>query len=91
MKELFEYYLSKEDPLADFIMMELFLSSLGTCMCMWYSLLYVTCEGLQGSGKVDITGEIDPNYGKVRNKLKEFRNAAFPCRHDLSPRSLWQC
>src|SRR5712692_505346 len=88
MKELFEYYLSKEGPLTDFTMMDLFSSSLGTCMCMWYSLLYETCEGLRGSGKVDIAGEIDPNYGKFRGRLKNFRDATFHVQPQLEPEKL---
>ena len=83
MKELFEYYASKEGPLTNFTTMKLFLSSLGTCMCMWYSLLYATCEGLQKSGKVNIDDEIDPNYGKVCDELRKFRNATFHVQTQL--------
>lgn len=88
MKELFEYYLSKEGPLTDFTMMDLFLSSLGTCMCMWYSLLYATCEGLQEKGKVNIAGEIDQNYDKVCCELRRFRNATFHVQPQLEPEKL---
>jgi len=87
MKELFEWYLAEEGPLEDIKMAGLFLSSLGTCMCLWYSLLYATCEGLE-AGKVDIPQEIDMTYPKFREKLHRFRNATFHVQKNLEPHKL---
>jgi hypothetical protein len=82
MKVLFEWYLAAEGPVKSFKVVDLFLSSLGTCMCLWYSLLYVTCEGLE-KGKVDISREIDMGYTEVHHKLKLFRNAVSHVQNHL--------
>jgi hypothetical protein len=87
MKELFELRLTAEGPLENITMANLFLSCLGTCMCLWYSLLYATCEGLEEGG-VDISYEFEMTYPEVRNKLRRFRNATFHVQDDLEPDKL---
>ncbi len=84
MKELFEFYLANEEPQVDIMASDFFLSSIGTCMWLWYALLYATCEGLQ-AGKVNVAEEIDPTYRTWCNKLRLFRNAAFHVQEHLEP------
>jgi hypothetical protein len=88
MKELFECYLRIEGVPQDFEMWELFQSSMGTCLCIWYALLFATCEGVENDGKVSICTSIDPNYAKVREQLRRFRNATFHVHADVEPKKL---
>jgi methionine synthase II (cobalamin-independent) len=56
-------------------------------MCLWYALLYATCEGLE-SGKVDIAHEVVDRYAEVRDELRRFRNAVFHVQANLEPDKL---
>ena len=79
MKELFEYYLkeegvpSKESLLSDQPYM---VSSMFTCMCLWYGVLYVVCDGIEKIGRAEMS-EIAPVFNKARKMLYGFRNAMF--------------
>lgn len=79
-RELFEYYLRKDFPniTEDFTFDEsFFVSSMATCMGLWYGLLYVTCEGIDDSGKVQVSS-IAPEFDqKTSDLLRRFRNAMF--------------
>lgn len=79
MKELFEFYLAKEGlPNAENLRpnQPYLVSSMFTCMCLWYALLYATCEGIEEEGKLDIK-TIAPKYDVARGVLRRFRNAMF--------------
>ena len=79
MKELFEFYLEKEWPIPDEDLKPdspHLISSLFTCMCLWYGLLYATCDGIEAHAKVKVAS-IAPDYDKASAKLRRFRNAMF--------------
>ena len=77
MKELFEFYLKKEglpSPESLAPTQPYLLSSMFTCMSLWYGLLYVTCEGIENAQNVNIC-DIAPAYPKNKASLRRFRNA----------------
>jgi hypothetical protein len=79
MRELFVHYLRLDYPNLsdkDYSHPGFFVSSMVTAMVLWYGLLYATCQGIEDSGKFNIT-QIAPAYPKVRERLRRFRNAAF--------------
>lgn len=83
MKELFEFYLAKEGlPSEDALAPDqpYLLSSMFTCMCLWYGLLFATCDGVE-AGKVSMES-IAPEYGQVKDTLRRFRNAMFHVQPD---------
>ena len=87
-KELFEYYLQKDYPdiSRNFEFDEAFFaSSMVTCMCIWYGLLYVTCDGINSYLKKKVE-DIAPEYIKIRKILYDFRNATF----HVQPK-YWSC
>lgn len=79
MKELFEFYLAEEGlPNPDHIKPDqpYLFSSIFTCMCLWYSLLYATCEGIEQQGQIQLIS-IAPKYDQAQGILRRFRNAMF--------------
>lgn len=45
-------------------------------MCLWYGLLYVTCDGIEEHAKIRVS-TIAPEYAKISSTLRCFRNAMF--------------
>lgn len=88
-KEMFEYYLNKEWPIPTESLnptSPYFISSLFTCMCLWYALLYATCDGIEQEAKIMVV-EIAPEYEYLGPKLPHFRNAMFHVQaHYWSPK-----
>lgn len=79
MKELFEYYLRKEGlPPEESLNPDqpYMLSSMFSCMFLWYALLYVTCDGVEKVGKAKMS-DVSSAFNKVRKTLYQFRNAIF--------------
>jgi hypothetical protein len=79
MKELFEFYLAEEWPIPEEHLgptSPYWISSIFTCMCLWYGLLYVTCDGIEEHAGVKVTS-IAPSYNKISFTLRRFRNAMF--------------
>jgi hypothetical protein len=78
-RELFLNYLRQDFPsmpVAAIGSPSFFVSSMVTAMCLWYALLYVTCDGLSRFGGVMVE-EIAPDYAKVKANLEAFRHAIF--------------
>jgi hypothetical protein len=83
-KELFEFYLRKDFPSLsedDIGSPEFFVSSMVTCMCLWYALLYATCDGIKEYAGVDVS-TIAPAFAKSGEFLRHFRNATFHVQHE---------
>jgi hypothetical protein len=79
MKELFEYYLKEEGlPPEESLKPDqpYMLSSMFSCMFLWYGLLYVTCDGIEKVGKTKMV-DVSPAFNEVRKALYQFRNAMF--------------
>jgi|LGVF01.2.fsa_nt_gb hypothetical protein len=79
MREMFEYYLKTEWPILPESVerdQPYMLSSIFTCMCLWYGLLYVTCEGIDEYSDTAVS-TVAPEFDSVRNTLRRFRNAMF--------------
>jgi hypothetical protein len=80
MKEIFEFYLAEEWPIPEEdlgVRSPYWTSSIFTCMCLWCGLLYVTCDGIKEHAGEKVLLSIVPTYGKIRKKLRLFRNAMF--------------
>ncbi|MGC8495344.1 MAG: hypothetical protein ACP5SH_26825 [Syntrophobacteraceae bacterium] len=78
-KELFEYYLRTEgQPSPESLKPDkpYMLSSMFTCMFLWYGLLYVTCDGIEKVGKTKMA-HVSPTFNQVKGTLYQFRNAMF--------------
>lgn len=84
MKELFEFYLKKEGlPAQESLAPDqpYMLSSMFTCMFLWYGLLYATCDGIEEVSAARMS-DIAPTYDAAKKTLRRFRNAMFhvqPC------------
>ena len=47
-----------------------------TYLCLWYGLLYVTCDGIESYSRGSMD-QISPDYVSHRSTLSDFRNAMF--------------
>ena len=78
-KELFEFYLRNDFPNlseGDIGKPGFFVSSMVTCLCIWYALLYATCDGINKEVGINVS-TIAPAFAKNEDLLRHFRNATF--------------